>query len=150
MKKNLGQRLALARAKSGLTQDQVAEACGWGKRKGARISNYETGERSPDHDDADRIGKATDTSILYLLFGRGTVNDPYNSHENKVSKAPPPVDETRLEQCLAGVLDAQKLLGITLSVEQIGRLAAHVYAKSVVRHEEMPPEEITALVNLMR
>lgn len=39
------------RAQAGLSQSQLADACGWGSRAQSRISNYEKGARTPSLED---------------------------------------------------------------------------------------------------
>lgn len=44
-------QIRLYREKSGLSQGQLAEACGWGDKAQSRISNYEKETRTPSLDD---------------------------------------------------------------------------------------------------
>lgn len=65
----VSQRIKLARKHARMTQNGLAEACGWDGQ--SRVSNYETGERVPGVEELDLIAKATGVSAYWLMTGEG-------------------------------------------------------------------------------
>ncbi len=63
--KTIGHRIREEREKSGLTQPQLAEACGWESQ--GRISNYENGLREPKLEDLKHISNALKIPTSKLL-----------------------------------------------------------------------------------
>lgn len=63
-KKQLGERLRIARKEAGLKQEDVARFLEIGK---STISEWETGKRSPDIDLFADLATILDTSVAYLL-----------------------------------------------------------------------------------
>jgi SOS-response transcriptional repressor LexA len=70
-----GQRIRDARERKGLTQGQLAEACGWAGGQG-RIGNYERDEREPSGADYKKIGAALGVAPAYLQFGSDQARMP--------------------------------------------------------------------------
>lgn len=62
--KTVGQKIAEARKKAGLTQPELADKLGWGQ---SRLSNYERSEREPKMDDIKAISKALGIDMLSLI-----------------------------------------------------------------------------------
>ena len=66
----LGRKIAKARKSAGLTQPDLAKACGWllddGSPAQARVSNYETGTRVPGMDELHQIAEATGAEIGFF------------------------------------------------------------------------------------
>lgn len=56
------------RKAAGLTQEQLAHACGWSGQ--SRIANYEAGKREPTFDDANALAHALSVSREDLLGGK--------------------------------------------------------------------------------
>lgn len=65
--KTLASRIAHYRAQAGLSQAQLAAACGWASQ--SRIGNYESGSREPKIDDVTKIAKALSVNPEQLLLG---------------------------------------------------------------------------------
>lgn len=63
----IGARIKSARKARGLTQEQLAEACGWSGQ--SRIGNYETGKREPSAADMQLIAAALGIPVTYLWVG---------------------------------------------------------------------------------
>ena len=61
----VGARIKQARKKAGLTQAQLADACGWEEGQ-SRISNYENGYREPGRDEVNTIASVLGISISDL------------------------------------------------------------------------------------
>ncbi|HEY3983616.1 helix-turn-helix domain-containing protein [Cedecea sp.] len=59
-------RLKKAREKKGISQQKLADLCGWVQ---SRIGNYETGSRSIGIDDAISMADALGISPVELIFG---------------------------------------------------------------------------------
>ena len=64
-KTEVGLRLKQLRIKQGISQKDLAELCGWGP---SRISNYESGLRSINLDDADMLAKHLSIKPYQILF----------------------------------------------------------------------------------
>ncbi|MGD6735373.1 LexA family protein [Photobacterium leiognathi subsp. mandapamensis] len=64
-KAEVGLRLKQFRKKQGISQKDLADMCGWGP---SRISNYESGIRSINLDDADILAKYLDIKPYQILF----------------------------------------------------------------------------------
>ncbi|KJG64085.1 helix-turn-helix domain-containing protein, partial [Photobacterium kishitanii] len=64
-KTEVGLRLKQLRTKQGISQKDLAELCGWGP---SRISNYESGLRSINLDDADMLAKHLGIKPYQILF----------------------------------------------------------------------------------
>lgn len=68
---SLNKRIIALRNQAGLTQAELAFECDWTKN---RLSNYETGHRTPRHDDLVILAEALDrflgsNTIVYLVTG---------------------------------------------------------------------------------
>lgn len=80
----IGERIRKARKAAGLTQEQLADKCGW---EGAgRVSNYESGRREPNAADMGLIAAATGESAAYLWTGErpagsGNVAEPSGAYD---------------------------------------------------------------------
>lgn len=70
----LGQRIAHFRNKAGLTQEQLATACGWESK--SRIGNYERDSREPTLEDLRVIAKALGVSIFDLISDKSPSPTP--------------------------------------------------------------------------
>jgi transcriptional regulator with XRE-family HTH domain len=66
MNESLAQRIKRLRKKAGLSQAQLAEACGW--KSQSRVGNYEAGTREPNLADIASIAKALKIDELQLLM----------------------------------------------------------------------------------
>jgi len=66
---NFGDRVKLARIRKGVSQVELAEACGWESQ--SRISGYETNEREPKREDVLRIAEVCEVEPSWLYFGDG-------------------------------------------------------------------------------
>lgn len=64
--KTLAKRIAHYREQAGMTQAELAAACGWASQ--SRIGNYETGTREPKIDVINKIAKALSIQPEQLLF----------------------------------------------------------------------------------
>jgi len=64
--KTIGHRIREEREKSGLTQPQLAEACGWESQ--GRISNYENGLREPKLEDLKHIRNYAQNFLTIASF----------------------------------------------------------------------------------
>lgn len=62
-----GERIRIARLDRGLTQKQVADACGMAD---SAIRKYESGKITPKLETLRRIAKALDADIVYLISGQ--------------------------------------------------------------------------------
>lgn len=62
-----GERIRIARIDRGLTQKQVADACGMAD---SAIRKYESGKITPKLETLRRIAKALDADIVYLISGQ--------------------------------------------------------------------------------
>lgn len=87
----LAERIKRARKNAGLSQAQLAEACGWSQ---SRVGNYEAGSREPSFADIDSMAKALRVSQAELLlglgpesFGFGPRKSEPKTQEEKVSSA---------------------------------------------------------------
>lgn len=75
---SISERIRSTRQTLGLTMDELAQRCGW---KGAkqRISNYESGDRTPRIPDLHKLAAALDRPVEWLTFGdkgyTGVVSD---------------------------------------------------------------------------
>lgn len=65
--KTLGQRIAYFRKKAGLTQEQLATACGWVGQ--GRLGNYERDKREPSLDDLRLIAGVLGVPMIDLIEG---------------------------------------------------------------------------------
>ncbi len=65
----LGERIRSARINSGLTQKQVADACGMAD---SAIRKYESGKITPKLETLRRISTAINADIVYLISGQTT------------------------------------------------------------------------------
>lgn len=65
----LGERIRSARIDSGLTQKQVADACGMAD---SAIRKYESGKITPKLETLRRISNAINADIVYLISGQTT------------------------------------------------------------------------------
>lgn len=65
-----GQRIRDARRKRGLSQEQLAELCGWSGQ--SRVGNYERGIREPSTGDWALLAQALGTSPGALQYGEAT------------------------------------------------------------------------------
>lgn len=63
--KTLGQRIAHHRKKLGLSQEQLAERCGWAGQ--GRVGNYERDRREPNLADLRLLAAALDVSLFDLI-----------------------------------------------------------------------------------
>jgi SOS-response transcriptional repressor LexA len=63
-----GARIREARRRRGLTQTELAEACGWSGGQG-RVGNYERDEREPSGADYTKLARALNVSPAELQFG---------------------------------------------------------------------------------
>lgn len=50
------------REQAGVSQEQLGNRCGWGNKSQSRISNYETGKRTPSLEDMRLIVSALNNS----------------------------------------------------------------------------------------
>lgn len=64
--KTLSSRIAHYRAQAGMSQAQLATACGWASQ--SRVGNYETGSREPKIEDINKIAKALSIKPEQLLI----------------------------------------------------------------------------------
>jgi len=79
--KTVGQKIAEARKKAGLTQPELAEKLGWGQ---SRLSNYERSQREPKMDDIKAISKALNIDMLSLIpSGIEKPTNVYQLQQNK-------------------------------------------------------------------
>jgi phage repressor protein C with HTH and peptisase S24 domain len=69
--KTLSSRIAHYRALAGMSQGQLATACGWASQ--SRIGNYETGTREPKIDDINKIAKALSIKPEQLLLSYSAI-----------------------------------------------------------------------------
>lgn len=65
---NLGIRIKHLRKAKGLSQQALAEACGWASQ--SRIGNYEKGTRQPNLEDLEKLARALDITLPDLVAGR--------------------------------------------------------------------------------
>lgn len=65
MNESLGQRIKRFRKAAGISQAQLADACGW--KSQSRVGNYESGTREPTLADIQTIASALGTSFTDLL-----------------------------------------------------------------------------------
>jgi phage repressor protein C with HTH and peptisase S24 domain len=66
---NLGSRIKRLRKKKGISQQTLAELCGWSSQ--SRIGNYESNIREPNLADLLLLAPALDVSITELMSGSG-------------------------------------------------------------------------------
>lgn len=66
MNESLGQRIKRLRKEAGMSQAQLAEACGW--KSQSRVGNYEAGTREPNLADIDTIAKALQVDQSRILL----------------------------------------------------------------------------------
>lgn len=64
---SIGERIKAARVKAGMTQPDLARACGWGSQ--GRVSNYERGLREPKSSDVTLLARALGVTESYLWTG---------------------------------------------------------------------------------
>lgn len=62
-----GKRIKQKRTEKGLSQEALADLCGWESR--TRISNYEHGISEPKLADFKRLAKALKVKAAWLAFG---------------------------------------------------------------------------------
>ncbi|PHR17865.1 MAG: transcriptional regulator [Sphingopyxis sp.] len=62
---SLGKRIKHYRKEAGLTQGQLAKACGWGSQ--SRVGNYELDTREPSFADLEAIADAVGVDITALI-----------------------------------------------------------------------------------
>jgi transcriptional regulator with XRE-family HTH domain len=67
---SLGTRLQAARLAAGLTQRELAKACGWDSESQSRISQYENDRREPTVADIAKIAKITGADPGLLAFDK--------------------------------------------------------------------------------
>lgn len=65
------------RINAGLSQDELAEKCGWEQ---ARISHYETGRRQPKLGDLETIANALHIGVNELFMPDGKLNDTHANY----------------------------------------------------------------------
>jgi transcriptional regulator with XRE-family HTH domain len=70
MNESLGQRIKRLRKSAGMSQAQLAEACGW--KSQSRVGNYEVGSREPTLADIAAIAKALNVEESALLLKAST------------------------------------------------------------------------------
>ncbi|MDT0635067.1 ParB/RepB/Spo0J family partition protein [Spectribacter hydrogenoxidans] len=64
-----GTRIQAKREAAGLTRAQLGEHCQWHDQGGRRVRRYETGERTPDWQDARALADALGTTVGHLMYG---------------------------------------------------------------------------------
>lgn len=64
---NIAQNIRKIREQKRLTQRELAEKCGW--KSPSTVSNYESGDRSPDFQDLQKIATALQVDITALIKG---------------------------------------------------------------------------------
>lgn len=67
----IGDRIKLARQRSGLTQSQLAERLGIDRSQRQRVSIWETGKATPRKDTLEAIASITGTTAAWLDYGIG-------------------------------------------------------------------------------
>lgn len=67
--KTLGSRIAHYRKLAGLSQAQLAVACGW--KSQSRVGNYEANTREPTLADLEKLARALKVSVPVLTYGSG-------------------------------------------------------------------------------
>jgi transcriptional regulator with XRE-family HTH domain len=85
-KMTFGKGLKIQREAAGMTQRELAAACGWNADTGSRVGNYESGSREPKLSEITRLAEALRCPIVKLIPGawedlvtRGfVVEDPQN------------------------------------------------------------------------
>jgi SOS-response transcriptional repressor LexA len=84
MNESFGQRLKKLRKAAGLSQAQLAEACGW--KSQSRVGNYETDTREPSFADlqtlADALGKSTH-DLMVVSEPIRAVSDPLKARSQE-------------------------------------------------------------------
>lgn len=66
-RKTIGERIRAARKQRKLTQEALAQLCGWESQ--TRVSHYEVGRRTPDIVDIETLAAAMQVSPVELLYG---------------------------------------------------------------------------------
>lgn len=64
-----GTRIQAKREAAGLTRAQLGEHCQWNDQGSRRVRRYETGERTPDWQDARALADALGTTVGHLMYG---------------------------------------------------------------------------------
>lgn len=77
------ERLARTRKERGMTMDELAQACGWGRSK-QRVNHYEKGTRSPKRDEYRRLAQALNVSVEWLTFGIERDSDGMSASEREL------------------------------------------------------------------
>lgn len=72
--KTLASRIAHYRTLAGMSQGQLAAACGWASQ--SRVGNYETGSREPKIEDINKIAKALSIKPEQLLLSSYQPEEP--------------------------------------------------------------------------
>lgn len=76
-KGSIGERIAQARKAKGMTQPQLAKACGWDSQ--GRVSNYERDKREPKSSDVRILASVLDVSESWLWTGEDGAATPLKS-----------------------------------------------------------------------
>jgi phage repressor protein C with HTH and peptisase S24 domain len=80
---NLGSRIKRLRKKKGISQQTLAELCGWSSQ--SRIGNYESNIREPNLADLQLLAPALDVSITELMSGSGSDGSKAAIHNVKAN-----------------------------------------------------------------
>ena len=75
LKQEFGQRLKTLRERQGLSQDKLAELCGWPSN--TRVSGYERGANEPSLEDIARLATILEVYPEVLAFGIDTLAEHF-------------------------------------------------------------------------
>lgn len=81
MNESLGQRIKRLRKAAGISQAQLADACGW--KSQSRVGNYEVGTREPTLADIDAMAAALRIDKSELLIGSSLLSDEGSAESEK-------------------------------------------------------------------
>lgn len=84
---NIGEKIKAARERARLSQEALADRCGWNHQ--SRVSGYETGKREPSFEDLKKIAIAVGlSSTEELIGGTGLTNEPGANYSISMRKVP--------------------------------------------------------------
>ena len=131
-KMKLGKRIAAARKDVGLTQPELASACGWlqdGAPAQTRVSNYERGAREPGVEEVQEIARVTGRKLLYFYDFENEL-ESNNARREKVQ-------EYTANMSAPQAMELLTLIRAALPPVDLAKAAA-MFSAAVVKNHERP------------
>lgn len=132
----IGLRIKMARLRANMTQDEAIKKLGWQHQ--SRLSQYERGTRRQSIDDINALARVFNVKPAFLLTG-------HNKTEKESEAAGGVNDSDMLFECIRQVQEEAKSQGVTLTDEQLARVATTIYVE-VHKGSEMTQDDVAAAV----